>query len=161
MVILYVKEKTKITYYRENEYKGKEVYQQDIIKKVFAEFYSKLYASDTIQGLDIDRYLQEANIPIVTQEQRDGMNYPITSEEIILAIKQLKMGKAPGTDGLTATYYKSLRVEMLEPLKELFRIIQMGGEVPPSWRTAFISLIPKEDQDLSQPKNYRPISFKY
>ncbi|XP_060542068.1 integrin alpha-9 isoform X1 [Pantherophis guttatus] len=141
------------------KYKGKEVYEQELIKKSFLKFYSRLYTGDKIQDTDIDRYLQKENIYITSKEQRDSLNQLITSKEILFAIKQLKVGKAPGTNGLTAVYYKSLQEEMVEPLKELFNNIQQGGEVPPTWKTAFISLIPKEGQDHTDSKNYRPISL--
>uniref|UniRef100_A0A8D0E7E3 ribonuclease H n=1 Tax=Salvator merianae TaxID=96440 RepID=A0A8D0E7E3_SALMN len=34
-----------------------------------------------------------------------------------------------------------------------------NGKIPESWEKAFITLIPKEGQDLTSPKNYRPISL--
>ena len=33
------------------------------------------------------------------------------------------------------------------------------GEIPETWKTAYITLIPKEGQDLTLTKNYRPISL--
>ncbi|XP_060543089.1 transmembrane protein 168 isoform X2 [Pantherophis guttatus] len=138
---------------------GTEIYQQKLIKEVFVDYYTKLYAKEDIQNGLIEKYLENKRITKVTNQQKERLNHPITAEEIIAAIKQLKTAKVPGTDGLTAVYYKTLQAEMVEQLRDLFCNIQRGGKIPPSWKTAYISLIPKEQAGPKKPENYRPISL--
>ncbi|CAI5787440.1 Hypothetical predicted protein [Podarcis lilfordi] len=84
---------------------------------------------------------------------------PIEIEEIEETIKDLKRGKAPGPDGFTAGYYKEMKSILVNPLKETMNNILSKGEIPETWKEAFITFIPKQDADLTQVKNYRPISL--
>uniref|UniRef100_A0A670HVE9 Reverse transcriptase domain-containing protein n=1 Tax=Podarcis muralis TaxID=64176 RepID=A0A670HVE9_PODMU len=71
----------------------------------------------------------------------------------------MKLGKAPGPDGLSAKYYKVLGNELLTALADTMNNILRGGKIPDSWREAFITLTPKPDTDKLNIKNYRPISL--
>lgn len=70
----------------------------------------------------------------------------------------MKAGKSPGTDGYTTEWYKSFKPELSPILLNTFNWVLQKGEIPPSWREATISVIPKEDKDRQECGNYRPIS---
>uniref|UniRef100_A0A670J9P8 Reverse transcriptase domain-containing protein n=1 Tax=Podarcis muralis TaxID=64176 RepID=A0A670J9P8_PODMU len=72
---------------------------------------------------------------------------------------ETQRGKAPGPDGFTASYYKEMKSVLLNPLKEIMNNVLRKGEIPETWKEAFITLIPKQDADPTQVKNYRPISL--
>lgn len=75
-----------------------------------------------------------------------------------VAISRLKDGKSPDSDGFTTEWYKSLKPQLSPLLLKTFNWILQKGEIPPSWREAIISVIPKEDKDKQECGNYRPDS---
>ena len=78
------------------------------------------------------------------------MNGPITTSEMVEAIRKIKLGKTPGPDGLSGLYYKKCE-EHLQPLKNMMNNILEKGEIPETWKTAHITLISK-GQDLTLTK---------
>lgn len=112
------------------------------IQKSFKTFYQSLYtqpqaASDT----EIERFLQYQPPPL-SSSQNDTLVSPISHKELNLAISKLKMGKSPGSDGYTPEWYKCLKSELTPLILNTFNRILQIGEIPPSWREAFISVIP-------------------
>jgi ATP phosphoribosyltransferase len=54
----------------------------------------------------IQRIIQ--HIPrLVTEEQNNNLNKPITEEEIAQVLQEMPNGKAPGPDGFTVEFFKS------------------------------------------------------
>ena len=80
--------------------------------EIMHSFYQDLYTS---QG--IDREQMTKNIETITdhidEQDRDMLNAPITTEEVRKAIKNLKKGKSPGNDGLTAEFYQHFIAKLL------------------------------------------------
>ena len=68
-------------------------------------------------------------------------------EEIGEAWKKQKSGKSPGPDGLPAEYYKTFEEILIPQFKKLIEDIQTKGEIPNSWKEAYISLTHKEGTD--------------
>lgn len=48
---------------------------------------------------------------------------------------------------------------LLEPLKKICNDTLQKAITPESWTEAIITLLPKEDTDLTEINNYRPISL--
>lgn len=71
----------------------------------------------------------------------------------------MNLGKAPGPDGFTAKYYKVFKDELMIKLQELMNNILEGNDPPESWQQATISLIPKDEAECPDVKNFRPISL--
>lgn len=46
-------------------------------------------------------YLQEAQLPMLTQDERVSLSQPLSAEEFAAAIAATQPGKAPGPDGFT------------------------------------------------------------
>lgn len=78
--------------------------------------------------------------------------------EINKSIARLKASKSPGTDGYTSEWYKSFREQIVPRLQTACNWALQKGEIPPSWREATITIIPKDAKDKLECKNYRPIS---
>ena len=54
---------------------------------------------------EMDRFLDNFNLPSLNQEEIEIINNPITSTEIEALIKNLPENKSPGPDGFTGEFY--------------------------------------------------------
>ncbi|CAH2242802.1 jg25121 [Pararge aegeria aegeria] len=78
--------------------------------------------------------------------------------EISVALKQLKNGKAPGDDGITAELLKAGGKPILKVLQRLFDSVIHQGTTPEAWHRSVVVLFFKKG-DNTLLKNYRPISL--
>lgn len=140
-------------------YNGTVRYKTEDIQKCFELYYTKLYDQSINNGdAEIDSFLAKLNLPKVTDKQNEQLISEITSKEINLAISKLKTNKTPGADGYPSEWYKTYREILIPVLQKTFNWVLKKGEIPNSWREATISAIPKEDKDVMECSNYRPIS---
>ena len=109
--------------------------------------------------VEMDKFLEMHNLPILNQEEIENMNRPIRSTEIETMIKNLSTNKSPGPDGFTGEFYQTFREELTPILLNLFQNIAEGGTLPNSFYEATITLISKPDKDVPKKENYRPISL--
>lgn len=71
----------------------------------------------------------------------------------------MKTGKSPGVDGFTAEYYQKF-TDILAPfLTKVFQEAFQYRTLPESFNQAIIKLLSKDDKDLTDPTNFRPISL--
>ena len=93
----------------------------------------------------------------------------ITREEIFTAIRKLKMGKAPGVDGILTSILKSAadavgtnklknRNTVVEALALIFNYVFANEVWPERWGSGIIFPLYKQDSIL-EPGNYRPITL--
>lgn len=127
--------------------------------KVFESFYKHLYNSAEPDGFSIECFLTKIEVPKITDYHRQGLNNPITAQEIDWAIDNLKSGKAPGTDGLSSEFYKAFRDFLAPYIKKLFVYCTQLDKIPDTWKLAKPALILKEGKDPATPGAYRPISL--
>ena len=104
---------------------------------------------------EMDRFLENFNLPRMNQEEIEIMNNPITGIEIEAVIKHLPKNKSSGPDGFTGEFCQTYREELMPILLKLFQKIAEEGTLH-FWE-ATITLTPKPDKDNT--KNYRPISL--
>ena len=84
---------------------------------------------------------------------------PITEFEISKVIRDLKLGKAAGHNGILNEYLKNA-TDILRPLLiKLFNIIFKSGKLPTLWLDGRIRPIFKNKGDSANPENYRPITI--
>ena len=108
---------------------------------------------------EMDKFLEKHNLPRLNQEVIENVNRPITSTEIETVIKNLPTNKSSGPDGFTGEFYQTFREELTPILLKLFQNIAEGGTLPNSFYEATITLIPKQDKDVTKKENYRPTSL--
>lgn len=57
----------------------------------------------------------------------DKLNAPIQLKEIRMVIAGLSSGKAPGPDGYSSEYYKTMIEDILDPLEKLYSNMMKGS----------------------------------
>lgn len=93
--------------------------------------------------------------PSLTEKEAKDMIKPITEQEVLKTIKSLKNSKSPGTDELPRELYKFFA----EPLSPVFNYALSKGDPPQTQSEASISVLHKEEKDLTKWEGYRPISL--
>lgn len=104
-------------------------------------------------------FLSKISLPSVIPDQLASLNREIIDAEVVAAIKQLALGKAPGPDGYTGEFYKSLNDLIALVLTRHYNDILTTGHIRPESTNAFIKVLPKQGKDLLNPGSYRPISL--
>ncbi|MEW8546895.1 MAG: reverse transcriptase family protein [Candidatus Thiodiazotropha sp.] len=112
-------------------------------------------AEKTVNNEPLHKETENENILRLNQE----INIPISSDEIISAVKMLKNNKSPGIDNVLNEHIKSTVQTLLPIYTRLFNIIFDTGVVPESWAVGDILPIYKNKGSVHLPENYRPITL--
>ena len=80
-----------------------DIHDSNLITQEVKTFYENVYASreNNIVHCNIDNI----NTPTLSQEESDSLEGPITLQEALSSIKQMKNDKSPGSDGFTAEFF--------------------------------------------------------
>lgn len=116
----------------------------------FVTFYSNLYKREKEDQKIIVDYLEGCKVAKIPGGKANTLNGPITMAEVQQALNQTKLSKAPGP----AIFYKKFQDELVLPPKDIMNRVLISGQIPESWKAAYITLIPKEDKDQLKPENY-------
>ena len=84
-----------------------------------------------------------ATPPPVIRIRGNGQTRPVTMAEICNARRLLKLGKAPGHDGICAEHLKHLGPVGMGTLRRMFTVYLTTGEIPWEWKYGVIIPIPK------------------
>jgi hypothetical protein len=79
--------------------------------------------------------------------------------EVQDAIRGVKVGKAPGPNGLPNRALEHLPQRAISPLVALFNAALLAQYFPTEWKLAPVISILKPGKDPSLPSSYRPISL--
>lgn len=82
----------------------------------------------------------------------------ISQEELVKQWKKLKMGKAPGEDGIENEAWKYMTTEIGDVLGRLLNSVWKNGKIPEDWKEGIISLIFKKGEK-SEVGNYRGVTL--
>ena len=103
---------------------------------------------------------QEIGFDSVDRENvHNILNSPITEEEILRVVKNLKSNKASGYDDIVNEHIKSTINIFLPIYCKLFNIVLNSGLFPESWSEGVIFPIYKNKGDTKDPSSYRPITL--
>lgn len=139
---------------------GKRISRTADILETFRDYYSSLYSSSGpdqsvvltfLQSHFKDRHFSDEHVQMLDE--------PISSEEVLGAIRRLKNGKSPGNDSFPAKFYKRYAQCLVAPLTQTFNELLTSGLVPPSWSKASVIVLPKKDRNPLDVRSYRPISL--
>ena len=141
----------------ENEY----TFNQFEILQEEKKFYESLYKSQNSETRNTSNstFLDAKNITPLNDEENRLCEGLVSEKECLSALKDFKNGKSPGTDGLTAEFYKYFWSELRTDKTASFNYAFKTGTLSISQRRGIISLIPKKNQEKSLIENLRPISL--
>lgn len=89
---------------------------------------------------------------------RDHFNDPFTTEDVQHTIRKLKLGKAPGTDGVTNRVIKAAPEALTIILAELLNLCIKLGRWPSQWKKANTIILKKAGKpDYTDASAYRTI----
>ncbi len=97
-------------------------------------------------------------LPILDEESNEDLKFPLTVQELYIALMSMENGKSPGIDGLPIEFNKHFWPILGEDLLAVFNESLIKGFLPLSCRRAVITLLPKKG-DLQNIKNWRPVSL--
>ena len=121
---------------------GKCITEDKEILTRWTEYCSELYNHKTNGNPEV------LNVPPAS----DTDNHPILREEVELAVKSLKHGKAAGVDNIPSELLKSGGEAMIDALTSICNKIWETGEWPTSWTQSLIITLPKKRQLTTVPK---------
>ncbi|KAF7245550.1 hypothetical protein EYD10_08337 [Varanus komodoensis] len=119
----------------------------------------RLYRKEEFSIKKVKEYIRKGDLPKLPEKYQTILNQEVTTMEITEAIMGQKNNKTPGPDGLPAEFYKSFEGVFATLLKDICNEALLNAKIPDTWTEANITFIQKEDMDLTQIQNYRPISL--
>ena len=120
------------------------------------DFYKNLYkCKKTSVSCDDTNFT--ANVTL-DKDDNDDLEIPISLSECKEALEELPTNKTPGSDGLSAEFYRAFWPILAKPLYRSLCSAIEKGELSCEQRRGIITLIPKAGKDLKLIKNWRPIS---
>lgn len=107
-----------------------------------------------------DTFLSSLQIPKLNNKVRMDLNKPLTSSEILQAIKSFKNGKAPGPDRFSAEFFfKTFAKQLVPLLASAFSHPFDTKSLPQTFYQVTISIILNKDKDPLECASYSPIKL--
>ena len=144
---------------------GEIVTKQSDVMQVQRQFYSKLYTETINEENRSNTYIADflgpdIETPKVEEKQKHECEKQISEQEVSLALKEMKNGSAPGSDGLTTEFYKVFWSRLKTFIIESFIDSFEKGHVSRSQQRGILSLIHKgKELPRDQLTYWRPITL--
>ena len=138
------------------------------VNKEIENFYSKMYTSKITgnntsdvseHNNNIHKFIEGLNIPQLNVEEQESLEKDLTFEELKDALTSFADNKSPGEDGFTKEFYEAFFDLLWKDLLNSYNDAFNKGSLSVSQKRGTITLIPKGDENLSDLKNWRPISL--
>ncbi len=141
--------------------KGTEITVEDEILTEEQDYYKKLYTSRRQQDDDLEHssILQGLAVPSLEEEERKNCDRSIDLNECHTALKDMKNGKSPGSDGYTVEFYKFFWTKIGNLVLDSYNYSFKEGRLSIDQRRGVISLLPKKDKNRELLKNWRPLTL--
>ena len=128
-------------------------------KTFFQNLYKRRVDEEDMDN-KIEEFMQDCKVPKLLENERDSLEAPLTENEILLALKEMNNGSAPGCDGITIEFLKFFWTDIRKHILKSFLTSLEKGKLSISQRSAVITLIHKgKDLPRDDMKNWRPISL--
>ena len=122
-------------------------------------FYEKLYEAKPIDNIDLNEILNYPNIPKLNESEKMKLEGPLTINEVLESLKNMKNNKSPGSDGFTAEFFKFFWKDLGDFVVRSINDSFVKGELASTQKEGVITCIPKGQKDKQYLKNWRPISL--
>ena len=137
--------------------------EEEIVEEIgsyFERVYNQNEKSDEQILNNFQGFVNEVIFPSLSENEVEMCDTPITIDEVAAALKSMKNGSAPGSDGLPVEFYKVFWQHIRSPLMECYNYSFAVDNLSPTEREAVISLIHK-GKNLPRDclSNWRPISL--
>jgi len=142
---------------------GDVVVDQFEILKTQKDFYENLYSKCVNENLldeNIENFLDGCEVPQLTEDEMKICEGSITVNEASSALKEMKNGSAPGSDGLTTEFLKFFWPKIKDVVVQSFNESFVKGSLSYTQTSAVITLLHKgKDLPKNKLSNWRPISL--
>ena len=142
---------------KELHMEGGKVTRLDEIMHACRDFYKSLYSSEEIDPVIKEEFL--ADLPKLSEEESKSCEGILTYDECYAAVKQMKKGKCPGSDGLPKEFYVKFFPLIGKAFVEMVNCCFDAGMLTESQRYGLISLLCKKPEASQFLTNWRPISL--
>lgn len=154
---------------REVELENGEIISDPVqVNKEIRNFYQTMYTSK-INGNNctsayehnqkIDGFTEGLNIPQLNVEEQESLEKDLTIEELKDALASFADKKSPGEGGFTKEFYQTFFDLIGKDLLNSYNDSFHKGSLSITQKRGSITLIPKGDVNLTNLKNWRPISL--
>ena len=104
-------------------------------------------------------FLENVNLPTLTNEQALECESIISETELLKALKSMKKDKSPGNDRITKEFYEFFWDDIKNSLSDSIKKSFMSGELSTFQKQAAIKLMEMKGRDKQLIKNWHPISL--
>ena len=138
--------------------------EKNSILKAEYDFYNKLYtenldSTSTTYKEALNMFTENADLAKISEEQHNMLEQKLNETDILNSLKTMKNSKSPGSDGLTAEFYKFFWIDIKNPLLDSIEHAFTKGELSIEQKRGILTLIPKKDKNRLYLKNWRPITL--
>ena len=102
------------------------------IQRIIRDYYEQLYGNKMDNLEEMNRFLENFNLPRLNQEEIEIMSNPVTSTKTKAVIKNLPKKQRPRARWLHSRMYQTFREELMPILLELFQKIAEEETLPNS-----------------------------
>lgn len=144
---------------------GRTVTQQAEVLNEQVKFYSHLYKKDKEECRSNDKYItdflgSDCKPPSLEEHDIEACEREVSESDCAEAIKHMKNGSAPGSDGLTTEFYKVFWQKIKDLVIDSYRHSFTCGHVSTTQQKGIITLIHKgKDLPRENLSNWRPITL--
>jgi len=131
----------------------------DKIQQHFANSYSTEDLEKLPKPPKLEEFIEPQWLPKIDDNEKVKLAEPITINEITNAVNSMKLGSAPGLDGLTVDFYHTFWDELSPYLFKMYNFCYEMGTFRTTTSEGVIRLIPKPGKNPLHVENWRPISL--
>lgn len=121
-------------------------------------FYGDLYTAVPVEQQEIEFFLGSIDKSL-SHEEQNLLEGPVTLSEVSEALSSMEAGKTPGSDGLSAEFYRTFFNEIGPDICEVLSSVFKQEGLSASQKGGLITLIFKGKGSREELTNWRPISL--